>query len=139
MPFASNKGEAYSKDNFFIQAMGGKGLGRYMNETVNLGAAVNNTTRDLDMQTAWGGFVGYRHYWLDNLRSTAVYGMTHVNLKDYLASTTTKETNSVHANLIWSPVPSTDVGVEYIWGRREIKSGDTGEMNRIQGSVKYSF
>ena len=93
---------------------------------------------------SWGGNVGYRHYWLPNLRSTLSGGIWHhdINTNLRLRGTTSaaggttagvldvgtrhrqtggggcglnKELINAHVNLIWNPVPFADVGIEYIW------------------------
>jgi len=51
------------------------------------------------------------------------------NQKDY----------SLHANLIWTPWKNVDVGIEYIYAKREIENGQDGDLNRVQASAKYSF
>jgi hypothetical protein len=137
-PFKGYTG-AYAKDNAYFRLAGGDGIGRYITETTYSGAAVNQSTNHIDTQFAWGGYAGVQHYWMDTLRSTLVYGHAKMDLSDFIANTTTKEVDSVHTNLIWSPVPSMDIGAEYIYGRREVKSGEHGEVNRIQGSVTYRF
>jgi hypothetical protein len=139
MPFAVSKGQAYSRDNVFMLAQGGKGIGRYLLEAANLGGAVNTTTADLELQAAYGGFAGYQHFWTEAIRSTVVYGHTYIDLENNLLASTTKQTDSLHANLIWSPVNSVDLGLEYIYGRREVKGGASGEMNRMQAAAKYRF
>ncbi len=88
----------------------------------------------------FGGFLAYRHFWIDNLRSNLVYSYGAAdNDLSIVADTVNKEFQSVHANLIWSPVPSVDLGIEYLYGYREIESGDEGELNRIQVSATYNF
>lgn len=137
-PFADAQG-TYAKDNIYFRMVGGDGIGRYITEALNTGAAVNQATQTMDTQFAWGGYVGLQHYWMDTLRSSLVYGYARMNLKDYIAATNTERTDSIHANIIWSPIPSMDIGAEYIYGRREVKSGAKGYLNRVQGSVTYRF
>jgi hypothetical protein len=43
------------------------------------------------------------------------------------------------ANLRWMPAPQIMTGVEYLQGRREDLSGDSGVNNRIQFSMRYAF
>lgn len=137
-PF-TDENAVYAKDNVLLQVLGGDGIGRYLTEAVNTGAAVNRNTGEMKSQFAYGGYAGYQHYWADSLRSYLAYGIVGVDVEDYLLTTSTKRVDSFHANLIWSPISSLDVGIEYIHGRRKVESGDKGELNRIQGSVKYSF
>ncbi len=46
---------------------------------------------------------------------------------------------SGHLNLIWSPVPPVDLGVEYIWEQRRTVAGQTAQLNRSQVSAKFKF
>ena len=51
----------------------------------------------------------------------------------------TRSSQSIHANLIYSPFPKLDVGAELIWGKREIESGTDGDLRRLHTTIKYSF
>jgi hypothetical protein len=52
---------------------------------------------------------------------------------------TNKSTRSAHVNLIWSPVASSDLGVEYIYADRETENRLKGHLKRVQASAKYVF
>ena len=51
----------------------------------------------------------------------------------------TQKVQSVAANVIWSPLPKLDLGVEARYGQRELESGADGELKRLQFHAKYSF
>jgi len=51
----------------------------------------------------------------------------------------TRMTYEGHLNLVWSPVPNTNFGIEYIHGRREEESRDKATLNRFQLSAQYLF
>ena len=55
------------------------------------------------------------------------------------AVSVTRSASSAHANLIYTILPKLEVGAELIWGKRELETGDSGEINRLQTHVKYSF
>ena len=44
-----------------------------------------------------------------------------------------------HVNLIWSPVPEVDMGVEFIYGQRITNAGQRGSIERGQFSTKFKF
>lgn len=46
---------------------------------------------------------------------------------------------SAAANLFWSPVKQIDLGVEYRHGSRELASGASGSLDRVEFAAKYSF
>ena len=129
----------FGKDDLRFQLNYGNALGRYMT-TGFKDAEYDTAHRSVETFDQWGGFLAYRHYWVDNLRSNLVYSYGSAdNDMSVVANTVNKEFQSVHTNLIWSPVPQVDLGVEYLYGYREIESGDDGDLNRIQFSATYNF
>jgi len=134
----------FGKDDLRFQLNYGNALGRYVT-TQFKDAAYNATTNEVETFDQYGGFLAYRHFWKDNLRSNLVYSYgaadndrTVINTSALLDATS-KEMQSVHVNLIWSIVPSVDLGIEYLHGYREVESGAEGELNRIQLSAQYNF
>lgn len=134
------------KDQLVFQTVDGNGIGRYLEQGQGVSAVlVNNSIRPIDI---WGGVVGYTHYWAPAWRSNVAYGYDHFTTPAGDTLEPIKSLTSVHANLIWSPWPSADVGLEYIFGQvktsRRVQdvngtSANQGTAQRIEGSVKYSF
>jgi hypothetical protein len=103
-------------------------------------AFLNPTTHDIETNDQYGGFVSYQHFWLDNLRSTVIYSYAERdNDLAYVTDSVDNKYQSAYANLIWSPIPRVNVGLEYIWAYREVENGDDGDMNRVMGSFQYKF
>jgi len=129
----------FGKDNIHLHFNYGNGLGRYM-ESGFTEAFINPVTHELETNTQIGGWAGYQHFWTDSLRSSVIYSLAQRdNDLNYVTDAQDKKYQSVHANLVWSPVPRVNVGLEYIWGYREIENGDDGDINRIQSSFIYKF
>ncbi len=129
----------YGKDNVHFEANYGNALGRYL-EAGFQDAFVDPVTGEIETNDQWGGFVSYQHFWTDNIRSTLVYSLAERdNDLHYVTNTAEKRYQSVHANLLWSPVPRVNIGVEYIWGYRELENGDDGDMNRVQAGFQFNF
>lgn len=124
-------------DTVSFTVAGGNGIGRYWGGIVTDGFV--DAAGRLDLPQQVGGFVSYRHFWTPQLRSTAALGALRVSNPGFAATTQTRRMQSAHLNLIWSPVPNTNVGIEYIYGRREVESGSTGRLSRLQASVQTSF
>ena len=61
------------------------------------------------------------------------------NDTDWTGFGVTRSSQSIHANLIYSPFPKLDIGAELIFGTRELESGADGDLRRLHTSVKYSF
>jgi len=166
----------WDRDGITWQFVYGDAIGRYLNTSSGFalvtnypaaipgaaGAAGNVVVKPT---VAWGGNVGYKHYWLPNLRSTISGGVYHhdipTNLRTITAAGTTTGTSAVcastaaatggggcglnkelinaHVNLIWNPVPFADIGVEYTWAHRLVVSNLKGDMNALIGRFRVQF
>jgi len=51
----------------------------------------------------------------------------------------TRQAQSTHANLLWSPILQATLGLEYIYGMRELIDGRSGSLSRVQLSARYNF
>lgn len=128
----------FGKDDFRFMLNYGNALGRYMYS--NFEDAYLDENGNLETLDQWGGFVAYRHFWLDNLRSSLVYSYAEAdNDTSAVGDEVNKRFQSVHANLVWSPVSEVNLGLEYLWGQRELENDDDGELNRVQFSAQYLF
>jgi DcaP outer membrane protein len=125
------------KDDVRFTASAGNAIGRYSNGFFPDG--VVSADGQIHLPKQWGWFAAYRHFWIDRLRSNVVLSAASENNPAGSPASTNKSTRSAHVNLIWSPVSSTDLGVEYIYGFRETEDGLKGHLNRLQASAKYTF
>ena len=125
------------KDSLSFGINAGNAIGRYWGGLVVDGFLDGSGQLDLPDQV--GGFVSYRHFWTDKLRSTIALGALKVDNPTFAAVSTNKRYESAHLNLIYSPVPNTNFGAEYIYGRRETEGGLKGSLNRLQASFQYGF
>ncbi len=129
----------FGQDNLMLQFNYGNAMGRYMESGFD-DAFLNPVTHDIETNNQYGGVVAYQHFWMENLRSTVMYSLAERdNDSNFVSDTVDKQYQSVHANLIWSPIPRVNMGLEYIWGYREIENGDDGDMNRVQAGFQYKF
>ena len=141
----------------------GQGLGRYLNGSSgsgtvmvhckHLGSSTSPMTNPgckptMSVATSWGVMVGGTHQWTGNISSNAYYGHSE---HDYdvnavgalmvrgLASTL----DSVHANLMWNPVSSVTVGLEFMHGWLDSVQAagveGSGTASRFQLGMKYGF
>ncbi|HHD63215.1 MAG TPA: porin [Desulfobulbaceae bacterium] len=127
------------KDNLHLEINYGNAMGRYMESAFD-DAFLNPVTHDIETNDQYGGFVSYQHFWMENLRSTVIYSyVERDNDLAYVTDSADSKYQSAYANLIWSPIPRVNVGLEYIWAYREVENGDDGDMNRVMGSFQYKF
>lgn len=115
----------------------GNAIGRYSVGFFN--DAVLGTDNRLKLPNQWVATVAYRHFWTPQLRSTLALSGLRSNYDAGTAGTANKSAESLHLNLIWSPVPQTNLGIEYIAAKREIQSGLDGSLHRVQASAQYLF
>lgn len=127
------------KNDFRWMASGGSGIGRYLGlNTTN--DAVLNAGGELDTIDAYGGFVSYRHHWNDQWRSNFTWSMFQADNNTALTGMgVTESANSAHVNLIYQATPHLRFGMEYIYAKRELESGASGNMNRVQFSTVLGF
>ncbi|MGI9286749.1 MAG: DcaP family trimeric outer membrane transporter [Pseudomonadales bacterium] len=129
----------FGKDDLRFMVTGGTGLGRYVGLNVANGAVLD-ANGDLEAIDSLSGFVSYRHFWSEQWRSNLTLSTFSAdNDDDLTGGGATKEAQSVHVNLLFSPNPKFTVGVEYMIATRENEAGDDGDLNRLQFSGKYAF
>jgi hypothetical protein len=166
LAFTGDVHNFYGKDKIAWQLAGGDGIGRYLNDnaaTAGVGQNVTNTgagqgfgaslanaatnAPDLAVETAFGGYGTYQHWWSETVRSNFVFGYQHnfANkdlhglINPNLPFGQNRVLESFHMNLIWSPIPNTNIGIEYIHATRDTTTNLTGALNRVQAAVKYVF
>ena len=91
---------------------------------------------NLKAEDSIGGFAGISHGWSDSMRSGLYFGWVRNDNPDMAVN---KSVQTLHANVIWSPVPGSNIGLEVMHGWREINAGTKGEATRVQIGVKYGF
>lgn len=141
----------------FATANYGPGIGRYDIISTGFGAVTNfglpgvtAQTAKLNAVTTTAGFVGLQYFILPNLQTNAFVAAASLNYPNYVTqfATTSSAVNkslwATSANLIYSPVPSIDLGVEYQHGSRTLlvtnaNGVDGGTADRIQGMVLVRF
>ena len=128
-----------NKDDFRWMASTGGGLGRYIGLNTSNGAVLD-ADGELHAIDSTGVFGSYRHLWNEQWRSNFTIGyLTVDNETELTGMGATKNASSYHINLIYSPQPKLDFGVEFMYADREIESDADGDLTRLQFSAKYAF
>ncbi len=128
---------ALGADDLRVFAYAGNGIGRYTAGFFTdalLDSRSNIVLPDQFLATA-----AYRHFWSPSLRSTLAVSSVRSDNPLGTAGSVNKTATSAHLNLIWSPIPQTNFGLELIRATRETQNGQTGELNRVQLAAQYSF
>ena len=127
----------HEKDNLRMQIVYGYGIGSFMNDSGVNDAVFNGN--NLELLPVYSGFAAYQHWWLEGVRSNAVFGWVNIDSRGGEPDNAYRSTLYVAGNLIWSPIKAIDLGTEFLWGQRNNKNGASGEATRIQFSGKYKF
>ncbi|HYC14115.1 MAG TPA: DcaP family trimeric outer membrane transporter [Stellaceae bacterium] len=141
----------WGKDIAAFQINGGQGAGRYLVAgqltSPDSGVSVNNTG-DLVPIGAVSGMVQYQHWWTDMLRTTVEGSFFKQYVNSNIFPTCTAQSPcgtfidhawTTHVNLIWSPVPNVDTGIEWIRMQARNHSNVNANTNRFQTAMKFYF
>jgi len=123
------------RDRILFALSGGWGIGRYITDLGAVGgqdAVYDPATNTLQALPVLSGYVGYEHWWIPTLRSTATWGTVYVDNLDFQAPDSYKRTHRLAANLVFSPTSRADLGLEYIFGTRTNKDGQSAYANQFQ-------
>jgi len=130
----------FGQDDIQFQGAYGKGIGRYIEGLIDTGSdAAPNSSGDLKALPAGAIFASYHHWWTDTLRSTAGGEYGYVDNSSGQPGTATKNWQGAVINLVWNPLPRLLLGIEFGWGRHEVKDGRDGTATRIQTSTQFNF
>ncbi len=135
----SGKLNVGERDDFKFMATAGEGLGRYIGLNIVNDAAVR-ADGSLAPIATYSGFAAYRHFWNDKWRSTL--SGSYFKADNPVLLTTglvTDESWNVFGNLVYSPVAPLDIGIEYMYAKRRIEDGASGNLQKVQMSAKYKF
>ena len=136
---AAAKIKVGEKDDLRIMLSGGEGISRYVGLNF-ANDAVLDASGDLEAIGLIAGFASYRHVWSPQWRSNLTYSAQSVdNDLTLIGVATNKSAQSLRGNLIWTPLPALDLGAELMFGERELESGASGELTRLQIFAKYGF
>ncbi|MBA4090760.1 MAG: hypothetical protein C0494_09230 [Sphingobium sp.] len=125
-----------------VLATYGRGIGRYL----GLGA-VADAVHDpgqagrLGLAKNLSGYAAVKLGWSDGLRSTFMAGYHRaIYPSDFAVPGLADRTAySLAGNLFWSPVKHLDLGIEYRHAQRDVVSGLSGQMDRLEMAAKYTF
>ncbi|MEQ8230143.1 MAG: DcaP family trimeric outer membrane transporter [Gammaproteobacteria bacterium] len=124
-------------DGLRFTAVGGNAVGRYLSFNAFDGARLTarGTLRATPMA---GGSVSWQHLWSSHWRSNLTAGYAWADDHEAPANVNV-ELYTVHANLLWSPLASTTLGVEWIHAWRRQVDGHGARLNRLQFSAVHKF
>lgn len=129
----------FGRHDLRFSITGGEGLGRYVG--VNFANdAVLTASGELEAISGWAAFAAWRQVWNDKVRSTLMLSASdYDNDVSLTGGGANKSSWSWAINTFYSPLAKLDLGVELRVAEREIESGASGSMRRVQAIARYSF
>jgi hypothetical protein len=118
----------------------GRGINRYIQDINGLGLdGVFDPVNNFDLLESRGWFLCYEHFLTDRVIANICYGEADTDLAETLPDDTYKMARYAAFNLIWLPVERMGVGVEFLFGERENKNGESATARRVQAGIQYKF
>ena len=134
---ASGKIKVGQTDDIRFSAMYGDGMGRYTSlGLVRDGVLINNqieTVKSTILSAA------YRHVWNAKSSSNIIFSTADIDNPTGSPGSLNKGSTSIQINYLYRPVKQVTYGIMWLGAERETENGNEGDLNRIQGSAKYSF
>jgi hypothetical protein len=130
------------RDIVLFQLNAGRGIGRYVNDLNSVGefdGRFDPVTGELDLIDVVAGYVSAQHWWGETMRSNFTAGYVQVDYRGLHEPDDYDSTLRLSGNLLWSPTPRIDLGMELLWGRRENHDGEHGDATQVQVAAKYRF
>jgi hypothetical protein len=127
----------FGKDS--VQALGtyGEGIFRFSNDDFINNDAAFDSSGDLKALPYLGLMFGYTHHWTDFLRSTVSYGYVRLDNEASQAADAYHKTHYASGNLIYQLTRRLSIGLEGLYGKKEVKSGADGDVWRVQAGLVY--
>jgi len=117
----------------------GNAIGRYQLSGFFPDGYVDATGK-VRLARAKSAYAAYRHFWSPTLRSSLILSASGTDTPgDGTFNGFNKSARSAHVNLIFSPVPRVNLGMELIGERRTVVDGDFGTLRRVQFAAQYLF
>jgi hypothetical protein len=129
--------KTYKSDYVYGQFTFGDGVGRYRGGVT----AVPDATGELKPVGLTAVVAGYEHSWSSRFTSHFVYSVAQSEDHDYYPATFNSQLDYTAINFLYWFLPNNRAyaGVEYLYGRREIVSGDDASANRLQFAIRFNL
>jgi hypothetical protein len=127
------------KDDFRADFNAGNAIGRYQLSGFFPDGYVDAAGK-VQLAQARSAYLAYRHLWSSTLRSSLILGASSTDTPGGgTFNGFNKSARSAHLNLIFSPVPRVNLGMELIGEKRTVVDGDFGTLRRVQFAAQYLF
>lgn len=137
----SGRIEISEPDVFMWQLVGGSAISRYITALSGQGldVVVNPNTGRWETVTSFGGYGSYGHAWMPRVVSFLTVGLVTVRDTSWFQDDAFSSSAYVSGNLFWDAAEGARLGVEFSWGQREDKDGQTGKAARLSFICYFDF
>jgi hypothetical protein len=134
----------FSKDKILLTALYGHGIATYLNDGgMDLAPRVVSPAPNLvvtgEAVPITGIMAYYDHYWNNSWSTSIGYSYTEVDNTNFQDPGAFHKGEYATVNLLAYPAKNLLVGGELQWGKRTNNVTGSGDVTRLQISVKYSF
>ena len=129
----------FGSDDLRANVNVGNAIGRYQLSGFFPDGYVDATGK-VRLARAKSAYVAYRHFWSPTLRSSLILSASGTDTPGGgTFNGFNKSARSAHVNLMFSPVPRVNLGMELIGERRTVVDGDFGTLRRVQFAAQFLF
>jgi hypothetical protein len=139
----SGSSRVAENDKFRFQAIGGIAISRFVGSLGGKGLDLlfNPTTGRFEQVTSYGGFVTWTHTNLFDrpVETNVTGGILGVVNKSFQLPEDYSSSQYVSANIFWRFTEGGRAGVEWSWGLRRNKNGQSGQATRLSFAAYFDF
>jgi len=117
----------------------GEGIFHFANDNFQNNDVAYDSSGNLKALPYFGAMAGYTHQWSEEFRSTTSFGYLNVNNQASQGPDAYHRTYYGSLNLVWQLRKHLSLGLEGLYGKREVQSGATGDDFRVQLGLVYSL
>ena len=117
----------------------GEGIFHFCNDNFSNNDAAYDHSGDLKALPYFAVMAGYTHRWSDAFRSTATFGLVNLDDEPSQGPDAYHRTYYGSCNVVWQLRKHLSVGLEGLYGRKEVQSGASGDVFRVQLGLVYSL
>lgn len=139
----SGKSQVSERDAFLFQAVGGLAISRFVGSLGGKGLDLvyNPNSGKFEQMMSYGGFITWNHQRLfdRNLETNLTGGYLGVQNKNFQPDDAYRKSEYISGNVFWRFTEGGRAGVEYSWGRRTNKDGESGTATRLSFAAYFDF
>lgn len=137
---ASGSLQITSRDTFQFWFVYGEGIGGMGNDTSFLDAdAAFNASGKLKALDYWSSMVAFTHHWTPKWRSTATHGFVNLETQSQQPGDAYHESHYATLNLVYQMFKRFSIGLEGLYGHKEVKDGRDNDLFRIQLGLSFAL